>query len=270
MMQRLRHPSITIRALLVLGVMFAGTLCAALYQSQEVRRLNESYREIAEQRSPGYIALARAQRHFQLVARHVNRMVIEAPDQAALTALWREVEAELRNFHTRNGQFERGNPEQREVAEANRARHALLERAAAAVRDALQAGDRARAIEIIRRDVDPAVNALRDALVVQVDGNVVLQAAQASAARETAESAIVTMWLALGSLMLLAAAAILMLFRQGVARPLDRLTATAEELAAGQAAGADAAAALGSRQDEVGRLARAISALSARAAQALA
>jgi hypothetical protein len=97
-MHRLRHPSITIRALLVLGVMFAGTLFAALYQSQEVRRLNESYRVIAEERSPGYVSLARAQRHFQLVARHLNRMVIEAPDAAALAALWREVEAEIRNF----------------------------------------------------------------------------------------------------------------------------------------------------------------------------
>jgi methyl-accepting chemotaxis protein len=265
---RLRHPSITIRALLVLGVMFAGTLCAALYQSNEVQRLNDAYRVIAEQRSPGYIGLARAQRHFQMVGRHLNRMVIEAPDAAALTALWREVEAEIRNFHTRNGQFERGNPDRRDVAEANRASHAVLERAAASVREALLAGDRARAIEIIRREVDPAIDGLRDALVVQVDGNVTLQAAKAAEAREAAEAAILHMWMALGALILLAAASIFVLFRRGVAVPLDQLTDTAEELATGSTTGAEETAALGTRQDEVGRLARAVSALAERAARA--
>ncbi len=267
-MIRLHHPSITIRALLVLGVMLVGTVGAALYQSNEVRRLNEAYRVITEERSPGYIALARAQRHFQLVGRHLNRMVLEAPDAAALGALWREVEAEIGNFHTRNGQFERGNPDQRAVAEANRARHAVLERAAALVRDALAAGDRARALDIIRNEVDPAVNGLRDALVMQVDGNVRLQAAQAAAAREGAEEAIRQMWMALGGLILLAAAAIYLLFRRGVAVPLDRLTTTAEELAAGRDSGAEETRALGSRQDEVGRLARAVSGLAEREARA--
>lgn len=267
-MHRLRHPSITIRALLVLGVMFAGTLCAALYQSNEVRRLNEAYRVIAEERSPGYISLARAQRHFQIVGRHLNRMVIEAPDAAVLAELSREVDAEIRNFHTRNGQFELGNPDRRDVAEANRARHAVLERAAASVRDALAAGDRARAVELIRREVDPAVNGLRDALVEQVTGNVTLQAAQAAQARETAEAAIRKMWLALGAILLLAAASIFALFRRGVALPLDRLTATAEELATGSTTHAGDTAALVARPDEVGRLARAISALAQRAAEA--
>ncbi len=267
-MRRFGHPSITIRALLVLGVMLTGTLGAALYQSREVQRLNEAYRVITEERSPGYIALARAQRHFQIVGRHLNRMVLEAPDAATLAALWREVEAELRNFHTRNGQFERGNPDQAHVAEANRARHAILERAAVNMRDALAAGDRNRALEIIRREVDPAVNGLRDALVVQVDGNVTLQASQAAAAREAAESAIRQMWLALGGLILLAAAAIYLLFRRGVAVPLDRLTATAEDLATGRDTGTEETLALASRHDEVGRLARAVSALATRAAQA--
>ncbi|WP_431301747.1 methyl-accepting chemotaxis protein [Sediminicoccus sp. BL-A-41-H5] len=267
-MHRFRHPSVTLRALLVLGAMCLGILFTAVNQSREVGRLNEAYRVIAEERSPGYVALARAQRHFQIVGRHLNRMAIEAQNPAALNALWGEVEAEIRNFHTRNDQFLRGNPDRQDVAQANRARHAELERAAVAVRDALQAGNRTRAEEIIRTQVDPAINALRDALVTQVDGNVGLQAAQAAAAREAAEAAIQQMWFALGGTVLLAAGVIFLLFRRGVALPLDRLTGTAEQLAVGESTGAEAAAALGGRQDEVGRLARAVTALAERAAAA--
>jgi hypothetical protein len=145
---------------------------SALGKTLSMQALNESYRVIAEERSPGYTALARAQRHFQMVARHLNRMVIEADDPSAQLALWREVEAEIRNFHTRNGQFEAGDPGQRAVAEMNRTRHAELERAAAAVRDALAAGQHSRAVDIVRHQVDPAVDMLRDMLRDQVDANV--------------------------------------------------------------------------------------------------
>ncbi|UPY36561.1 methyl-accepting chemotaxis protein [Sediminicoccus sp. KRV36] len=268
-MQALRHLSITARGIILLGVICLGSLGSALYQSGEVARLNESYRVIAEERSPGYVSLARAQRHFQMVARHLNRMVIEDGNVTAQASLWREVEAELRNFHTRNNQFERGDPGQRAVAEANRARIAELERHAVAVRDALLAGRREAAVEIIRRQVDATVDGMRDALVVQVDGNVGTQSRMASEARSLAEAAIRNGWIALALVVLLGTAALVLLFVLGVARPLGRLTDVAEQLSRGEAQGkSDDSASLSDRQDEVGRLARAIRGLSERAAQA--
>jgi methyl-accepting chemotaxis protein len=261
--------SITLRALLLLGVLSLAALASAFHTSRETARLNDAYRVIAEERAPGYVALARAQRHFQLVARHLNRMVLEAGDTAAQAALWREVEAELRNFHTRNGQFEAGDPEQRAVAEENRRRHAVLERVAVEIRDALAAGDRARALTIARERMDPAVDALRDALVVQVNGNVEKQARLAGEARATAEQAIRKTWLALGVVVLFGAVAVWLLFARGVARPLGLLTRAAEGLAEGRS---DASEGLGEkiarRHDEVGRLARAVDGLAAREAQA--
>jgi methyl-accepting chemotaxis protein len=261
--------SITLRALLLLGVLSLAAFGSALYTSSETARLNDSYRVIAEERAPGYVALARAQRHFQLVARHLNRMILEAGDAAQQAALWREVEAELGNFHTRNGQFEAGDPEQRAVAEANRRRHAELERVAAEIRDALRAGDRALALRLARERMDPAVDALRDALVVQVNGNVEKQARLAAEARGTAEAAIRNSWIALGLVVLLGALAVFLLFARGVAVPLGRLTATAERMAAGEAeASGETVARLTRRRDEVGRLARAVDGLAAREARA--
>jgi methyl-accepting chemotaxis protein len=261
--------TITLRAWTVLGVVAAATLATALQQTVAVRDLNEAYRVIAEERSPGYVALARAQRHFQMVGRHLNRMVIEAADAAAVAAQWREVQAEIANFHTRNGQFEAGDPGQRPVAEANRQRHAALEQAAVAVRDAIAAGQRDRAIEIIRTRVDPAVDGLRDALRDQVDANVRTQAEMAAAARGTAASAIFAKWLSLAAALGIAVVTVFLVLGRGVAAPMGRLTGKAEELAAGQATEAgDDTAALARRRDEVGRLARAVTALSERAARA--
>ncbi len=261
--------TITLRAWTVLGVVAAATLATALQQTVAVRDLNEAYRVIAEERSPGYVALARAQRHFQMVARHLNRMVIEAADPAAVAAQWREVQAEIANFHTRNGQFEAGDPGQRHVAEANRQRHAALEQAAVAVRDAIAAGQRDRAIEIIRTRVDPAVDGLRDALRDQVDANVRTQAEMAAAARGTAASAIFAKWLSLAAGLGIAVVTVFLVLGRGVAAPMGRLTGKAEELAAGHATEAgDDTAALARRRDEVGRLARAVTALSERAARA--
>ena len=256
--------SITARAWLVLGVLAIALLASAFGKARSLEELNETYRVIAEERSPGYIALARAQRHFQIVGRHLNRMVIEADDPAAQTALWREVEAELGNFHTRNRQFETGDPGQRAVAEANRTRHVALERAAAAVRDALAAGQRDRAVDIIRRQVDPSVDALRDALRDQVDANVLLQSRMALDARSQAEAALRITWLTTAVALAAGTLAMLLLLNRGVARPVARLTGVAESLADG-AVEATAAAALAQRRDEVGRLARAIAALSDRA-----
>jgi uncharacterized protein YoxC len=58
--------------------MEAATLAQGLSASSSARALSETYRVIAEERSPGYVALARAQRHVQMVGRHLNRMVIKA------------------------------------------------------------------------------------------------------------------------------------------------------------------------------------------------
>jgi methyl-accepting chemotaxis protein len=264
-MNRLAHPSITIRALAVLGVVATASLGAAWYQATEIRSLNESYRVIAEERSPGYIALARAQRHFQMVGRYLNAMVITVGDAEAQARYWREVEAEIRNFHTRNGQFERGDPAQARVAEANRRTHAELERAAAAVREALARGDRDAAVRLIHTQVNPLVDRLRDALVAQVDANVASQARMAAEARGVAEAAINHAWLALLAAMAAAGGALLLLFQRGVARPLGQLTGVAEDLANNRAEGTtDMTTALGRRADEVGRLARAVSALAER------
>jgi methyl-accepting chemotaxis protein len=261
--------SITARAWIVLGVLATALFASALGKTRSTQELNEAYRVIAEERSPGYTALARAQRHFQMVARHLNRMVIEADDPSAQLALWREVEAEIRNFHTRNGQFEAGDPGQRAVAEMNRTRHAELERAAAAVRDALAAGQRSRAVDIIRHQVDPVVDKLRDTLRDQVDANVATQALLAQEARSKAQATLAITWLALLGAAVLATLAAVMLLTRGVARPLGRLTGVAERLVQGTTeAEAAAAAALGQRRDEIGRLARAVSALSEHGARA--
>lgn len=263
--------SITARAWIVLGVLAIALFASALGKTRSTQELNEAYRVIAEERSPGYTALARAQRHFQMVARHLNRMVIEADDPAAQLALWREVEAEIRNFHTRNGQFEAGDPGQRAVAQLNRTHHAELERAAATVRDALAAGQRSRAVDIIRHQVDPIVDKLRDTLRDQVDANVATQALLAQEARSKAEATLVVSWLALLGAAVLATLAAILLLTRGVARPLGRLTGVAERLAQGTTqseAAAAAAATLGQRRDEIGRLARAVSALSEHGARA--
>ena len=259
--------SITARAWIVLGVMTIVLFASALGKTLSMQALNESYRVIAEERSPGYTSLARAQRHFQMVGRHLNRMVIEADDPSAQVTLWREVEAEIRNFHTRNGQFEAGDPGQRAVAELNRTRHAELERAAVAVRDALAAGQRSRAVDIVRHQVDPVVDKLRDMLRDQVDANVATQAALARDARSKAQDTLAITWLASLGAALLATLAALMLLTRGVARPLGRLTGVTERLVQGTTE-AGAAAALGQRQDEIGRLARAVSALSEHGARA--
>jgi methyl-accepting chemotaxis protein len=261
--------SITARAWIVLGVLVTALFASALGKTRSTQELNEAYRVIAEERSPGYTSLARAQRHFQMVARHLNRMVIEADDPAAQVALWREVEAEIRNFHTRNGQFEAGDPGQRAVAEMNRTHHAELERAAAAVREALAAGQRSRAVDIIRHQVDPVVDKLRDTLRDQVDANVATQAFLAQDARSKAEATLIISWLALLGAAVLATLAAVILLTRGVARPLGRLTGVAERLVQGTTqAEAAAAAALGQRRDEIGRLARAVSALSEHGARA--
>ncbi|TDG27567.1 methyl-accepting chemotaxis protein [Paracraurococcus ruber] len=245
----------TLRGFLVLGIFGAAAIGATLHQTAETHRLNEAYRVIAEERGPGYIALARAQRHFQIVGRHLNRMVIEAADPAARAALWREVEAEFGNFETRIRQFEAGDPGQRAVAAANRARHAELERHAAAVRDALAAGQRDRAVEIIRRDVDRVVDGLRDALKDQVDANVATQAGLAAAARDRAETALLQGWLALAAALGLSAAAVVVLITRGAARPMRALATRMHALADGDR---DSAVPGTARGDEIGVMARSV------------
>ena len=254
-MRLMRQLTITARSWIVLGVLVAAFVATTLYGNAGVRALNEAYRRIAEEQSPGYTALARAQRHFQMVARHLNRMVIEADNPAARAALWREVEAEIRNFHTRNGQFEAGDPAQRSMAEANRRQHAELERIAAAVRDALDAADRTRALALVRGDMDRVVDGLRDVLVLQVNANVEKQARLSAEARRAAEATILHGWLALAVALAVAVAAMFLLIARGVARPIGQLAARMRGLADGDR---DAPIPGHGRTDEVGCMAAAV------------
>lgn len=252
----LNNLPITAKVLGIVAFVAVGAFAALFFLSAQLGHATRSYNVIATERSPGYVSLARSQRHFQMVGRHLNRMVLEFPDRAAMERAWREAEAEIANFHTRNSQFEAGDPEQRAAAESNRALHRQLETAARAIRTALlEANDRDRALALVRGDMDRAIDALRDQVRDQVDANVKKQRDLSAAAEGGIAQALSQANVALAGLMVALFILAYLVVQLNVTRPLSRLMTAMKLVGAGEL---DTAVAGVERRDEVGGVARMI------------
>jgi methyl-accepting chemotaxis protein len=245
------------RLLLTLGALVAALLVGGAIGLKQMSQANASYRELVSQRSPGYVALARSQRHFQIVARHLNHMVIEAATPATVEALWGKVREEFANFETRTAQYEKGNPDEKAQADRNRTMHREIEQGAAKVYELAKAGNGAEANKAMRGVVDPAVDRLRDTLKDHVD-EVLAEQARFTEIRSAQFAS--AMWLLLLSVLggVAAATAVGLPVVRSIVRPLGEAKAMAREIAEGKlvaAAGpADHGAASHASRDEVGQL----------------
>jgi len=251
----------------LVGIVTATAAALLAYLSLSIGGATEQYRVIATERSPGYVALARAQRHFQLVGKHLNRMIIEFPNRAAVERAWREVEFEIGNFHTRNNQFEAGDPSQKATAEANRVLHRELEQRARDLRNALlEQGNRELALSIVRGDIDRLIDSLRDRLVEQVNSNVSRQTAMSASAKDQIDTALERATVALAICVALIMVVSFVLIRTTVSLPLRGLMASLQRVSDGDlnvpVVGAE-------RKDELGDVARMIDAFKASAAERL-
>jgi methyl-accepting chemotaxis protein len=246
----LRQMSVAQRLMLVLGALALFVLAGGAYGVLQLRAVSERYAELVEQRSPGYIALARSQRHFQIAGKHLNHMLQEGVEPAAREALWKEVQAEFGNFATRTKQYEDGNRDEKKLADRNRELHGAIERAAAKVNDKLKADDRAGAAQAMRSEVDPAINKLRDTLKDHVDA---VLATEATFAKERRAEASVAMVAIIASVLLgmLASFALGIAAIRSISRPLNEATRFADRIADGDLS--DAAVDTAGR-DETARL----------------
>jgi len=160
------------RLLLAIAALLVACLITLIYKQYVADAVNETYASLVRERSPGYVAQARSQRHFQIVGKHVNRMILEQSNPQKVEELWKLVESEFGNFETRTGQFEKGNPDQKAMADEARKQHAVLEQQSRAAYAAVKAGNTEEALQIVRTQIDPTIDKLRDLLVEQVNGNV--------------------------------------------------------------------------------------------------
>jgi methyl-accepting chemotaxis protein len=176
--------SIKNKMLLVLGAFAVAIGLSAAYLVVSNDTITDTSDTIIRHNTPGYVALARSQRHFQIVGKHLNRMILDAGNPAQVETLWKEVQTEFGNFETRTGQFEKGNPDKTDIATTNRSLHKVLEAAAAQVHEKAKQGDAAGALAVMKEQGDPAIDKLRDTLKQQVDDMVALQLKQADAMQQ--------------------------------------------------------------------------------------
>jgi methyl-accepting chemotaxis protein len=232
MSSSLRQLNIAQRLLLVLGLFAAVLLLAGGYGVYKLDTAVTQYEQLVSQRSPGYTALARSQRHFQIAGKHLNHMLLESTDAAQRDVLWKEVQTEFGNFATRTQQYEDGNPREKPLAEKNRQLHAALERSATQVNDLLKADDRAGALKVMRGEVDPAIDKLRDTLKDQVDGMLAKQKSEYEKSKAETTLALATI---IGGLVvgLVAAGLLGMATLRSISRPLDEATEIADRIAEG-------------------------------------
>ena len=192
--------------LLMVAALFVVTALAAMASGAwQKSRASDTYGDLVRERSPGYVAQARSQRHFQISAKHINRMLLEAENPAKADELWKLVEFEFGNFETRTAQFEKGNPGQSAMATAVREKHRLIEQHARDVYNAVKAGRAQQGLDIVRTKLDPAIDQLRDLMVEQVNGNVKLLSSDSKNADEALASAQSAIWVAMVCGLLLAA-----------------------------------------------------------------
>jgi methyl-accepting chemotaxis protein len=172
----LRTLSVSQRLFLLLATLAAIVLAAGTLGVSQLRASKDKYHQLVAERAPGYTALARSQRHFQIVGKHLNHMLLDGADASVRERLWGQVTQEFANFHTRTDQYEKGNPDEKGLADRNREQHAAIEKAAARLHAQLQAGDTAAAVATMRTEVDPAIDRLRDTLKDHVDAVLAKQA----------------------------------------------------------------------------------------------
>jgi methyl-accepting chemotaxis protein len=232
MTETIRRLTVAQRLFLMLAVFALAVSIGGAIGVTQLRASDHHYHQLVAERSPGYIALARSQRHFQIVGKHLNHMLLEGADAAARERLWKLVNEEFGNFQTRTGQYEAGNPDEKKLADRNRGLHAELERGAAKVHDLVKAGDVAAATKVMRAEVDPAIDRLRDTLKDHVDA---VLAAQATFAADRAAEARQAMVVLGGALVLglgLSIAFGLVCIRS-IARPLEEATRIAAAVSTG-------------------------------------
>jgi methyl-accepting chemotaxis protein len=165
----LRRLTVAQRLFLMLAVFAVAVMAGGAVGVWQMKDSQARYHALVAERSPGYTALARSQRHFQIVGKHLNHMLLEGSDAAARERLWKLVQGEFENFSVRTGQYEKGNPDEKALADRNRQQHAEIEKAAAKLHALVQAGDIAGATQVMRSEVDPAIDRLRDTLKDHVD-----------------------------------------------------------------------------------------------------
>jgi methyl-accepting chemotaxis protein len=197
MTETLRQLNVAQRLFLMLGVFALAVLVGGGIGVSQMRASQAHYHELVSERSPGYTALARSQRHFQIVGKHLNHMLLEGSDASQRERLWKLVNEEFGNFQTRTGQYEAGNPDEKKLADRNRSMHAEIERGAAKVHDLVKAGDVAAAGKIMRSEVDPAIDRLRDTLKDHVDNVLTAQASFSAERAAEARRATIAMFAAL-------------------------------------------------------------------------
>jgi methyl-accepting chemotaxis protein len=190
------------------------------------------YATLVGERSPGYIALARSQRHFQIVGRHMWHMMADAADASRVAALWKEVQTEFGNFETRTAQYEKGNADEAEQAARNRKQHAVIEAAAKKVHASVQAGDVEGAKRLMRDEVEPAIDTLRTTLKDHVDE---VQARQAEFNKQRTDEAQTALWLL--ALLLLGAVGVTAVVgyqvAMSIASPIEQAIAAARRVGEG-------------------------------------
>jgi methyl-accepting chemotaxis protein len=250
----LRKLSIAKRMALLLTLMISAVVLGGVLGFDKLNRANDSYRQLVTERSPGYTALARSQRHFQIAGKHLNHILLEAGDRAAVDRLWKMVEQEFANFETRTSQYEKGNKDERALAERNRTQHKDIERAAKKMHELVLAGNADAAKQVMRSEVDPAIDRLRDTLKDHVDNVLVAQAAFATERQRDFVRAEVMFGVAL-AICLLLAVVFGWLISRSITRPIQGAIDVAASIARGDLS---VAVAQSNARDEAGQLMQAL------------
>ncbi len=252
----LSHLKIVTKSLLVVLLLAITGVAVFVGGVVSLSAVKDEYRRTLEQESPALVMGGRAQRHFQMVAKDLNRMFLHADDPRMIDMLWQDAAQEQKRlFWWKNGAFLAGYPDQRVDIEANfRNFHALLgfgERVTALVR----AGDLNGAKAIIARDIDPLIERMNEDMAVQMDRNLDAWKQRSADLHDQFQATVLRGFALMGGGILLAVAAAVVVMRRGVTQPIGRLSAAMARIREGDLAaevpGTD-------RRDEVGEMARAV------------
>ncbi len=252
----LAHQRIVTKSLIAVLLLAVAGIAIFANAVVTLTRVKDDYKRIVEIESPALVMGGRAQRHFQMVAKDINRMFLHTDDPAVLTRLWDDASKEQKRlFWWKNGAFMDGYPDQRAALQANFDNFDRLLAFGDQVRQRVAAGDLAQAKAIIARDIDPLIERMNDDMAVQMDTNLDAWKKRSAALQDEFDTAVrhSSVLMAVGILLALAAA--VLIIRRGVTQPVLRLRDAMAALRAGRL---DVDIPGGDRRDEVGEMAASV------------
>jgi methyl-accepting chemotaxis protein len=232
MVHALRKLSITKRLFLMLALLIGAIVAGGVTGIENMHEAHKAYSKLVTERSPGYTALARSQRHFQITGKHLNHMLTTPTDTANIERLWKEVQTEFGNFETRTSQYEKGNPDEKALADRNRALHQAVEKAARKLHGELLAGDVTAANATMRQEVDPAIDKIRDTLKDHVDA-VLVNGAEFAKKTDAMFNRALLMFSAAVAIGIALSVFVAIACMRSITRPIEEATSLASRIAGG-------------------------------------